>query len=77
MAGNTFNIDADFHASAVSAIDTAVSRFGGNDKVGLAEFFVTGNFDVFFQDILPAHTVAVFFLYGADYHRGVFIVEKT
>ena len=77
VAGNTFNIDTDFHAPALTAIDTAVGRFGRNDKVGFAEFFVTGDFDVFFQDVLPAHTVAVFFLYGADNHGGVFVVEDA
>ncbi|CDA97068.1 unknown [Lachnospiraceae bacterium CAG:215] len=60
MAGNPFHVDADFHTSSLSAVDSAVSRFCGYDKFR-TDF-------IFIDDVLPAETVTVFFLYGSDYH---------
>ena len=54
MTGNALYIDADFHTSSLSSIDTTVSRFSRYYK------FWTNL--VFINDILPAKTVTVFFL---------------
>ena len=60
MAGNTFDIDADLHTSALSAVDTAVCRFRGYNELGTDLVLV--------DDVLPAQTVAVFFLDCSDNH---------
>ena len=54
MAGNPFYIDADFHTSTLSAVDTAICRLCGNYKF-------RANF-VFVNNVLPAKTVAILFL---------------
>ncbi|MPN05629.1 hypothetical protein SDC9_152880 [bioreactor metagenome] len=56
MAGNTLYVYADFHAPAMAAIDAAVRRFGGNDKLRLDLVLVV--------NVLPAEAVAVLFLNG-------------
>ena len=60
MAGNTFDVNADLHTSALSAVNTAVCRLCGYDK------FRTDL--VFIDDVLPAQTVAVLFLNGSHDH---------
>ena len=67
VAGNAVHVDADLHAAAMPAVDTAVGRLGRNDEFDLASC-VLGAFEVFVDDGLPAHTVAVLLLHGADNH---------
>ena len=69
MAGDAFYIHADFHAASVASVDTAVGGLGGNDEFG--------TYMIFFNDILPAETVAVFFLYGSGNQNLIFVVQKA
>ncbi len=56
MGRDSVEFDIDFHTTAMSAIDAAVSGFGDDDKIG---------FDfIFFDDIFPAEAVAIFFHNG-------------
>src|SRR4029077_1527496 len=57
VAGAAVGGDADFHAAAVAAEDRAVGRVGDDHRGGLDL--------VFFDDVLPAEAVAVFFHDGA------------
>ena len=60
MAGNALNVYTDFHTSAMSTVDTAIGRLG-------RDYELRNDF-VFVVDVLPAHTVAVLFLYGTNDH---------
>ena len=66
MAGNTLYIYADFHTSTLSSVDTAVCWFCGNNE------FRTNT--IFMDDVLPAETVTVFFLYSTCHKYLIFIV---
>ena len=57
VAGNALDVDADFHAAALTAVDAAVGRFRRDDEVRADLIFV--------DDVLPAEAVTVFFLDGA------------
>ena len=67
VAGDAVHIDADLHAAAVTAVDAAVGGLGGDDELDLVAC-VLGTLEVFVDDGLPAHTVAVLLLHGADDH---------
>ena len=67
VAGDAVDVHADLHTTAVTAVDTAVGRLGGDDELDLAAG-ILGTVEVFIDDGLPAHTVAVFLLDGADDH---------
>ncbi len=69
MAGDALDIDADFHAAPVPAIDAAVRRLGGDDELGLIAVLVI--------DVLPAHAVTVFFLDGANDHDAIALGNKV
>ena len=69
VAGGAVNVDADLHATAVTAIDAAVGGLGGNDELGLNAVLVV--------DVLPAHAVAVLFLDGADDHDLVALGDEA
>ncbi|MPM23445.1 hypothetical protein SDC9_69918 [bioreactor metagenome] len=56
VAGDAGNVHADFHASAMPAVNAAVGRFSGNNKLRRNA--------VFLMDVLPAEAVAVLFLNG-------------
>ena len=60
MAGNALNVYTDFHTSAMSTVDTTIGRLG-------RDYELRNNF-VFVVDVLPAHTIAVLFLYGTNDH---------
>ena len=68
MARNTFNVNADFHTSTLSTIDTTICRLCRNYK------FRT-NF-VFVDDVLPAKTITVFFLNCTNNHYFVSFWNK-
>ena len=67
VAGDAVHVDADLHAAAVTAVDAAVGRLGGDDEFDLVSR-VLGALEVFVDDGLPAHAVAVLLLHGADDH---------
>ena len=46
VAGNALDVDADFHASALTAVDAAIGRFRRDDEVRANLVFV--------DDVLPA-----------------------
>ena len=55
MTGDALDVDADLHAAALSAVDSAVGRLGGDDELRT---------DLVLVDyVLPAEAVAVLFLY--------------
>ena len=58
VTGNALYINTDFHTSALSSVDTAVCRLGGNNK------FRTNL--VFVDDVLPAKTVTVLLLNSSN-----------
>ena len=60
MAGDAFDVDADLHASSLSAVDTAVRGLCGYDEFRADLVFV--------DDVLPAQAVAVFLLDGSHDH---------
>ena len=69
------HVDADLHTAAVAAIDAAVGRLGGDDELDLAaRIFRT---EIFIDDGLPAHAVAVLFLHGADDHDLVALGDEA
>ena len=61
MAGNAFYVDTDFHTSALSPVDTSVGRLCGDNKFR-TDF-------IFINNVLPAETVAVFFLNSSYNHN--------
>ena len=67
VAGDAVHVHADLHAAAVAAVDAAVGGLGGDDELDLAAG-VLGTVEVLVDDGLPAHTVAVLLLHGADDH---------
>jgi len=76
VAGDAVHIDADLHTAAVAAIDAAVGRLGGDDELDLAAG-VLGAVEVFIDDGLPAHAVAVLLLHGADDHDLVALGDEA
>ena len=76
VAGNTVHVDADFHSAAMTAIDAAVGRLGGDDELNLISR-VFRTVKILVDDGLPAHAVAVFFLHGADDHDLVALGNET
>ena len=60
MAGNSFYVHADLHTSSLSSVDAAVCGFGGDNELRTDLILV--------DNVLPAETVAVFFLNGTDHH---------
>src|SRR5699024_893102 len=60
VAGYAFDVDADLHASSLSAVDAAVCGLCRNNKFRTDLILI--------DDVLPAEAVAVFFLDGSDYH---------
>ena len=76
VAGDAADIHTDLHTTAVTAIDTAVGRLGGDDKLDLAAC-ILGAVKVLIDDGLPAHTVAVLFLHGAHHHQLVALRQET
>ena len=76
VAGNAVHVDADLHTAAVAAIDAAVGRLGGDDELDLAAG-VFRAVEVFIDDGLPAHAVAVLFLHGADDHDLVALGDEA
>ena len=69
MAAYALDVNSDFHSSSVTTIDTAVCRLCGNDKLR--------NDLVDVVDILPTHTVTVFFLDGTYDHDLISFWNKT
>ena len=76
VAGHAVHIHADLHAAAVTAVDTAVGRLGGNDELDLVAS-VLGTVEVLVHDGLPAHTVAVLFLHGTDDHHLIALGDQV
>ena len=76
VAGDAVHIDADLHAAAVTAVDAAVGGLGGDDELDLVAR-VLGTLEVFVDDGLPAHTVAVLLLHGADDHDLVALGDEA
>ena len=70
VAGNTVHVDADLHTAAMAAIDAAVGGLGGDDELHLVPG-ILGAVEIFIDDGLPAHTVAVLLLNGAHHHDPV------
>ena len=67
VAGDSLNIYSDLHTSSVSSVDTAVCRLCRDDEIDLVScIFRTIKVLVYY--VLPAHSVAVLFHYGSDYH---------
>ena len=60
MAGNTLNVDTDFHTSALTSVDTAVCR--------LCRYYEFRTNFVFVDDVLPAKAITVFFLNRTNNH---------
>ena len=60
MAGNALHVYTDLHTSAMSAVDTAIGRLG-------RDYELRNDF-IFIVDVLPAHTIAVLFLYRTNDH---------
>ena len=60
MAGNALYVYTDLHTSTMSTVDTAIGR--------LSRDYELRNDLVLVVDVLPAHTVAVLFLYGTNDH---------
>ena len=67
VAGDALHIHADLHAATVAPVDAAVGRLGGDHELDLAPG-VLGTVEDLVDDVLPAHTVAVLLLHGADHH---------
>ena len=67
VAGDALHIHADLHAAPVTPVDAAVGRLGGDHELDLAPG-VLGTVEDLVDDVLPAHTVAVLLLHGADHH---------
>ena len=70
VAGHAVHIHADLHPAAMAAIDAAVGGLGGDDELHLVPG-VLGAVEIFIDDGLPAHTVAVLLLNGAHHHDPV------
>ena len=66
MTAYALYLNAYFHTSSLSTVDTAVCRLCGNNK------FRTNL--VFVDNVLPAETVTVFFLYSTCHKYLIFIV---
>jgi hypothetical protein len=69
MAGHALNIDADFHTAPLAAVNAAIGRFRRYDE------FRTDA--VFFDDILPAKTIAIFFLDRTGNQDRIFIGQES
>ena len=76
VAGNAVHVHADLHTAAVTAVDTAVGRLGGDDELDLLTG-VLGTVEILVDDGLPAHTVAVLLLHGADDHDLVALGDEA
>ena len=76
VAGDTVHVDADLHTAAVAAIDAAVRRLGGDDELDLAAGILR-SVEIFIDDGLPAHAVAVLLLHGADDHDLIALGDET
>ena len=76
VAGDAADIHTDLHTTAVTAIDTAVGRLGGDDELDLAAG-ILGAVKVLVDDGLPAHTVAVLFLHSAHHHQLIALRQET
>ena len=70
------HVDADLHTAAVAAIDAAVRRLGGDDELDLAAGILR-SVEIFIDDGLPAHAVAVLLLHGADDHDLIALGDET
>ena len=66
MAGNTLNVDTDFHTSALTSVDTTVCR--------LCRYYEFRTNFVFVDDVLPAKTITVLFLNSSCNNNLIFIV---
>ena len=75
VAGDAVHIHADLHAAAVTAVDAAVGGLSGDDELDLLTG-VLGAVEVLVDDGLPAHTVAVLLLHGADHHHLVALGQQ-
>ena len=75
VAADAVHVHADLHAAAVTAVDAAVGGLGGDDELDLAAG-VLGTVEVLVDDGLPAHTVAVLLLHGADHHHLVALGQQ-
>ncbi len=67
MAANTLNINANFHTTALTTVYLAVGWFGTDHK-----FRANAGL---FNNVLPAQTVAVFFLHSTGDQQGIFIFQ--
>ena len=69
VAGYTLDVDADFHAAALAAVDAVVCRFRGDDEFRTDLVFV--------DNVLPAEAVAVFFLDRTGDQDGVLVGQEA
>ena len=67
VAADPVDVHPDLHAAPVAPVDAAVGGLGGDHKLDLAPG-VLGSVEVFVDDGLPAHAVAVLLLNGAHDH---------
>ena len=75
VAADAVHVDADLHAAAVAAVDASVGRLGGDDELDLLAR-ILGAAEILVDDGLPAHTVAVLLLHGADHHHLVALGQQ-
>ena len=76
MAGDPLHIHADLQSAPVTAVDPAVGGLGGDDELdAILGSFLAG--EIFVDDVLPAHAVAVLFLGGADHHDFIIIWDQV
>ena len=76
VAGNSLYVYSDLHAASVSSVDTAVGRLCRDDEIYLVSC-VFRTIEIFIYDVLPAHSVAVLFHYGADHHDLISFRDET
>ncbi len=67
VAGDPAEVDRDLHAAAVSAVDVEVGRLGADHEVRLDLLF--------FDDPVPAETIAILFHDGTDNVEGQVTVK--
>ena len=76
VAADALHVYPDFHTAPVSAVDAAIGRFGGDNKLDLSLRLLLAG-EVLVDDVLPAHAIAVLLLNGAHHHDLIALGDQV